>query len=158
MAELTINGKTIVSKGSFFFSKRADERYKNVDEEDGKKLETPGIESIYLGLLQRDTYSLVKFWDCACANYPQENINIEDIESALSEEIEKQKDTIKLLREALSCLEDSGFFKQQIRVFWNNFVMMTKRGSEEEQKKRLDQYEMMKEMRDNLIQDEKQEV
>lgn len=151
MTTLTIKDTNITAKGSFFFAKRADERYKSVDEVDGKKLETAGIESIYLGLLQRETYALVKFWDCACANYPQVNISVEDVEQALSEIIEQENDTIFLLKEALQVLEDSGFFKQQIKTFWNNFFMMTTRGTEEEKAERLDKYNMMLEMKNNLV-------
>lgn len=112
--ELEIKNEVVEAKGSFLFGERAKE-YSTKDK-DGN--ETPGINAIYLGLVQRKSDALLNFWNCATAH--QGKFKETHIKQALSEVIEEKEDTIELIRGAIETLEESGYFKQEIKGFWLN--------------------------------------
>lgn len=111
---LTIKGKDFEAKGSFAFAKKAKE-FDGRDEEGNK---TEGLTKIYNGLLQRKTDSIVDFWECATAK--DRSIKRTHIEEALSDIIEAEDTTLTLIQGAVDVLDNSGFFKEEIRNFWMN--------------------------------------
>lgn len=146
---LEIKGDEVEAKGSFLFARRAKEYA--VKDKDGN--ETPGLNAIYLGLLQRKTDSLLEFWDCATAH--QTKFKKTHIEQALAEVIEEKDDTIELIRGAIETLEDSGFFKQEINTFWDNVNMSHQTVKGEEKKEEAKQSaETMKSLRRRIMEPE----
>lgn len=149
MAILTIKGIEHEAKFNFLFSKKADEKYGEMDI-NGKK--TNGFHAVYMGLLQSSNESLVSFWDCGLAHLKgKEKPSIEDIQDAIVERIEEDEDTTPLLKEAYQAIDESGFFKQQSRKFWKNLDLMKTTGDSDEDKERnLKVYNMMDEARKEL--------
>lgn len=101
---------------TFSFSKRADEKYGDIDE-NGNKVN--GFHSVYMGLLQSSNDALVSFWDCGLAHIKgKEKPSVEDIQNAIVERIDEDGDTLPLLKEAYQAIDESGFFRQQLQKFW----------------------------------------
>lgn len=149
MPYLEINGKEYEAKTNFKFERRADEKY-STDE-------LGGFLTIYLGLLQYDAKAILQFWDCALAHYKDKKPSLEEIEEALEKRIEEDGDTEKLLKEAFKALDESGFFKKQLKSIWKELTAVPKEKkneTEEQRKHRLQQMEMaeaMKQRKKDLI-------
>lgn len=150
MAYLTIKGVEHEAKFNFLFSKKADEKYSEKDE-NGKK--AGGFHSVYMGLLQSDNDSLVAFWDCGLAHLKAtDRPSIEDIQNAIAERSEVDEDTLPMLKEAYQAIDASGFFKQQSRKLWKNIESLKNSGSTEEKRaENLKMYEVMDGYRKELM-------
>ncbi len=143
--ELVIKDQQVEAKGSFLFGERAKE-YATKDK-DGN--ETPGINAIYLGLVQRRTDALLNFWDCATAHVTR--FKKSDIQKALAEVIDEKEDTIELIRGAIEVLEGSGYFKQEIRGFWLNVRQSYKQAKPEDGQTKEEAKEAAKESAQSLV-------
>lgn len=150
MAILLINGVEHEAKFNFLFSKKADEKYGEKDE-NGKNV--GGFHAIYLGLLQASNDSIVAFWDCGLAHLKgKEKPTLEDIQNAVVERIEEDEDSLPMLKEAYQAIDASGFFKQQSKKSWKNFEMMKSIGKTEEEKaQNLKMFTMLDEARKELV-------
>ncbi|MFP7199680.1 tail assembly chaperone [Lysinibacillus halotolerans] len=147
MVTLMIGGKEYVGKCNFMFDRTADEKYGNVDETSGKKVD--GFSNIYTGLLNLDPNALLKFWDCALAYMHKEKPKLEDIEKALDERIEEDEDVLPAIQEAFNTIDESGFFKRQAKNFWKNIELMKEVGfkDKEEEKTFNASHRLMTEMK-----------
>jgi len=132
MPHLTIKGEDFQARTDFKFERMANDKYNT--EEDGQKI--GGFMSIYLRLLQFENEAIVQFWDCALAHYKKDKPIVEDIEEALYSRIEQDGDTEKLLQEAFTTLDKSGFFLKRVKSIWKDFAATpeTKKNETEEQK------------------------
>jgi len=128
MAFLEIEGKQYEAKMSFKFSRKADSKYKATEE-------VTGVESIYQNLLSYNTDALLSFWDCATAHY-KEQPSLDKIEEALESRIEEEG-IENLFKEAFQGIDNSGFFKLQLREFWNNLDMIDKMVKDEKEKEQM---------------------
>lgn len=144
MAFLTIDGKQYEAKANFKFERVADKKYK------GEEKEVSGLEKIYQDLMSYKTSALVAFWDCATAHYGKNQPSVQKIEEAL-EEIIEEHGTEQLFKEAFQTIDNSGFFKLQLKEFWNNLEMIEKfMDDEKEQKQAKVAKEMFKKRREEL--------
>lgn len=143
--ELELKGELIEAEGSFAFARKAKE-FDGKDEEGNK---TQGLNTIYNGLLQRKTDSLVDFWVCAAAK--KKNIKREHIEDAIESVIEENDDTIELIQGALDVLDNSGFFKQEIANFWLNVSQGYKAAEKENREKMKNSAQLLKGMHTAIV-------
>jgi len=147
-AILEIGGKDYEAKCTFKFDRVADAKY-NQKDKDGN--ETGGFSAIYTGLLQYSTKSLLQFWDCGLAYLGKNGPKLEEIEEALDAKIEEFGDIEPLFKEAFQTIDNSGFFKLQVKSFWKNIDLFEKTGKTEEEKEQNKKgVEMMKEARNEL--------
>lgn len=144
ITKLNINGKEYEAKATFFFDKVAKKFSTEETDENGKKVKSPGFNAIYGGILERETDSVADFWECATA-HEKAKPSREDIELAIMEEIDKTDDTINLLQGALHIMNDSGFFKQQARLYWSQLQKAPKMVKEEDKETTKAGIEIMKE-------------
>lgn len=135
MATLTIKDKQIEAKCSFAYDRVAEEKYKTIDE---KGNQITGFMSIYLGLLGFENQKLVAFWDCALAHLDKRP-SINEIEKAIDARIEADGDTEKLFKEAYKAMDESGFYKKQVKKLWENFDNLKTAGSTKEEKEKFQQ-------------------
>ena len=149
MAFLTIKDKEFEGKCTFKFDRLADEKY---DEEDAKGNKTGGFMSIYMNLLQRTHNKyLVAFWVCALAHLGKEKPTEAQIEEAIEARIEEEGDAESLFKETFNLVDESGFFKIQVKNFWKNLEFLKDMGKEEKEKaENMKMYNMMKSARDEL--------
>lgn len=138
MAFLTIDGKQFEAKANFKFERTADKKYKT-------KEEISGLEQIYQDLMSYKVSALLAFWDCATAHYHKGQPSPEKIEDALSEIIENgDEETVEqLFKDAFQTVDNSGFFRLQLKEFWNNLNMIDKMAKDEQEK---EQGKMAREM------------
>ncbi|MGW7900174.1 tail assembly chaperone [Staphylococcus shinii] len=151
--KLTILGKEVEAKGTFFFEKTAKEFKKENDKE-----EFSGFNLIYQGLLLQQADALVKFWYCASAYaFTSDKVKptLEDVETAVEAQIERDDDTFPLLQGAINVLDDSGFFKRQSKMFWFTMSQSQKLAKEEEKEKAENSYQLMKDFHAMIREDEK---
>ncbi|MFT4415324.1 tail assembly chaperone [Fredinandcohnia humi] len=140
MATLTIDGKQYEAKANFKFERVADKKYK----QEKKENELSGLEQIYQDLMSYKSSALVAFWDCATAHYVKNQPSLEKIEEALSELIENDPDAAEqLFKEAFQTVDNSGFFKLQLKEFWKNLDLIDKLAKDEKEK---EQAQIAKEM------------
>lgn len=138
MAFLTIGDKQYEAKTSFKFDRTADKKYGGDDE-------LTGLENIYQGLMGYKTKSLAAFWDCGTAHYgKREQPSVESIEEAIEKIIEEDEEEIEnLFKEAFKALDESGFFRLQLKEYWKNIDMLEQLAEDE---KDIKQAQMAKEM------------
>ncbi|MCK1976074.1 tail assembly chaperone [Jeotgalicoccus huakuii] len=148
--QLEIKGKDIEAKGNFAFARKAKE-FDDKDE-DGNKRE--GLTKIYNGLLSRKTDSIIDFWECAAAK--DKSIKREHIENAVEAIIEEEEDTLPLLQGALDVLDNSGFFKQEIKNFWLNVQQGHKATDAENKEKMKASAEILKGMHSAIMNGEEE--
>ncbi|WP_397537875.1 tail assembly chaperone [Rummeliibacillus pycnus] len=132
MATLTISKKDYEAKPSFAFLKHADKQYGTFNEQTGK-LEN-GLINILTGLVGGDVTFLPAFWDSALAHLAKGKPSLSEIETALEERIDQDEDTEPLLKEAYKVIQSSGFFKKQVREYWEAFEQAKDFGKTDEEK------------------------
>ncbi|MCP3741464.1 tail assembly chaperone [Rossellomorea sp. BNER] len=138
MTNLTINNKQYEAKANFKFEKLADKKYKDESQE------LSGLEKIYQDLMSYKSSALVAFWDCATAHYKKEQPSVDDIEEALTKLIEEDPENLdQLFKEAFQTVDNSGFFRLQLKEFWNNLDLIDKMATDEIEK---EQAQLGKEM------------
>lgn len=149
MAALTIKGKELEGKCTFKFDRLADEKY---NEEDAKGNKSGGFMNIYMNLLQQTHNKyLVAFWECALAYLGKEKPTEVQIEEAIEARIEEDGDAEGLFKETFRMVDESGFFKIQVKTFWKNLETLKESGNDDKDKaQNLKMYSMMKEARDEL--------
>ncbi|MFS0591781.1 tail assembly chaperone [Cytobacillus horneckiae] len=129
MAYLEINGVQYEAKASFKFERKANERYVDPNQE------YSGLEKIYQDLMSYKISALLAFWDCATSHLKKEQPSVESIEDTLVSLIEEDEEELeKLFKEAFQVIDNSGFFKLQLREFWKNLDMIDKLAKDEEEK------------------------
>ena len=148
--ELEIKGKDIEAKWNFAFARKAKE-FDDRDEEGNKR---EGLTKIYNGLLSRKTDSIIDFWECAAAK--DKSIKREHIENAVEAIIEEEEDTLPLLQGALDVLDNSGFFKQEIKNFWLNVQQGHKAADAENKEKMKASAEILKGMHKAIMNGEEE--
>ncbi|NRG43292.1 hypothetical protein HRF87_00770 [Bacillus sp. CRN 9] len=138
MAYLEINGVQYEAKASFKFERKANERYVDPNQE------YSGLEKIYQDLMSYKISALLAFWDCATSHLKKEQPSVESIESTLTSIIEKDEEALEqLFKDAFQVIDNSGFFKLQLREFWKNIEMIDKLAKDEAEK---EQAELAKKM------------
>ncbi|MBT2599084.1 MULTISPECIES: tail assembly chaperone [unclassified Oceanobacillus] len=144
MPYLNINGEQYEAKANFKFERKANEQYKDPNQE------YSGLEKIYQDLMSYKISALSAFWDCATAHYKKKQPTVDAIEDALSEVIEKDE-AEQLFKEAFQAIDNSGFFKLQLREFWKSVNMIDKMAKDDEEKEQaLAAKEMFLEKREEL--------
>lgn len=131
MAFLTINGKDLEAKCNFRFERLADKKY---SEQDKKGNDIGGFHALYSNLLQFSNKHLLAFWDCALDYLVKDKPKMEDIEAAIEARIEEDGDTEQLFKEAFEVIDESGFFKKQVKNYWKNINVYKESGKTEEEK------------------------
>lgn len=144
ITKLDINGKEYEAKATFFFDELAAKFATEEIDENGKKVKSPGFNVIYGGILERETSSILDFWECATAHLADKPSR-QDIKTAIQNEINKTEDTINLLQGALKIMNDSGFFKQKSRLYWSQMQKAPKMAKEEDKETTKAGIEFMKE-------------
>ncbi|ULG73221.1 tail assembly chaperone [Macrococcus brunensis] len=143
---VTNPGKTIKGKGSFFFTRKADKKYKSTDKEGN---EIDGVSAIFNDLTMYNDMALIKFWDCAAANHP----SLEVTEEEIIEEIQKIADeqgTAPLFAGALEVFT-KGFYKDKVDN--QDFMMQLSVSKEKDPEKKAElegNIEMLKEIRNHV--------
>lgn len=127
-AVLTIDGQQLTAKVNFKFEKLADKKYKD------EKGEMGGLEKIYSDLMSYKSSALIAFWDCATAQYGKNQPSIEKIEEALEKVFEsEEEDAVEnLFKDAFQSVDNSGFFRLQLKEFWKNLDLVEEMSKEEE--------------------------
>lgn len=133
--------KEYKARTDFAFARKADEKY-NKEDENGNKM--GGFMSMYLGLLDEDLLYLSAFWDCALSHL-KERPAVYQIEESLYKQVEEKGDDTPLFKQALTTLDDAGFFKKKAKSFWKDLDKMKDMGKDEEEKKK--NAEMAKELK-----------
>lgn len=131
ITELTINEIPYKAKGTFKFDIKAKQFAKKNDK---GEVEGTGFHEIYNGLLNRNPEAIVQFWVCAIAHYKVQPSQ-EEVQEAVEKVIEEKEDTLQLLQGAVEVLNESGFFKQQTKMFWfqmNQAPKLVKKDEKEE--------------------------
>ena len=134
---LEIDGKQYEAKVNFKFERTAEKKYRDEN--------YSGLEKIYQELMAYKTSALLSFWDCATSHLAKSQPSLEKIENALENEIENG-DVEQLFKDAFRAIDESGFFKLQLREFWNNLELIDKLAKNEEEK---EQGKVAKEMFQN---------
>lgn len=130
MAFLTIDGKQFEAKANFKFERTAEKKYKD------EKGELSGLEKVYQDLMSYKASAIIAFWDCATSHYAKGQPSIEKIEEALIEIIENgtEEEIEQLYKDAFKAVDNSGFFRLQLREFWNNLDLIDKLAKDETEK------------------------
>lgn len=130
---LDVNGKFFEGKCNFYFDQVAtlnfgtDEVKKKKNGEEyatGNKVSGSGIQAILSDLLELKIHAVVDFWECALAGYRQDKPSREEIEVALMNKIEKEGDTLPVIKEVVNEIDQSAFFKQDMAKFLKQFSLM----------------------------------
>jgi hypothetical protein len=140
MPTLNIGKKQYEGKLAFAFDKRANEKYAPKDKKEG----TTGLEKIYEDLLNYRTRGLSAFWDCALAYLKKDQPICDDVNDALEVVVESEG-TERLFKESFKALDESGFFKLQLREYWKNVNSIDKM-VDEEKKDEVKQANLAKKM------------
>lgn len=138
ITEIRINDKIFKAKGTYLFGKTAKKYATNeVDEETGKKLETDGVTSIFMGLMQQDPDKLIEFWHSATSHYLKEQPSFEEIATTIEDIAAETGDLKPYFVGALRMLNEDGYYKGKLQTLW--FMMkrssQTKKGEEKEKAK-----------------------
>lgn len=113
ITELEFKDAKLKAKGTFLFDIEA-EKYAKTDK-DGNT--TSGYHEILQGILNRNPLSIVHFWDCALAHIKNRPTK-EEIQDVIQDVIDKEGTTLGLLQGAVQVLGESGFFKEQFKMYW----------------------------------------
>lgn len=113
ITELEFKDAKLKAKATFMFDMHAEKYAK----EDKKGNVTSGYHEILQGILDRKTIAIVHFWDCALAHV-KNRPSIKEIQEVIQDVIEKESTTLGLLQGAVQILGESGFFKEQFKMFW----------------------------------------
>lgn len=129
---MNIGKQQFEPKANFKFSRVADKKYKT-DEN------LSGVEQIYQDLMSYKSNALVAFWDCATAHYGKSQPSVNDIEETLEEIIENgsEQDIEGLFKEAFKVIDESGFFRLQLKEFWNQLELIDQMEKDEEKKEQM---------------------
>lgn len=141
---LNINGEDVEAKAVFAFDHKAKQFARDEQDENGKTTKVTGFNAIYNGILERDTNTIADFWECATAYLGKNAPKRDDIETALMEVIEDKGDTVELLQGALDKMNNSGFFKQKSRLFWQQMNEAPKMVKEDEKESTQNGIDFMK--------------
>lgn len=139
-------GKRIVGKGSFFFTRKADELFSTKDKNGN---EVDGVTNVYSDLTAYNDLGLIKFWLCAAANHPGLQVSEDEIIVEI-QRIADEKGTKPLFAGALSVFTE-GFYKDKMEN--QDFMMSLAVKNEKDEKKReelVGHMSMMKEMRNHV--------
>lgn len=138
MAYLEIDGVQYEAKASFKFERKANEKYNDPNQE------YSGLEKIYQDLMSYKISSLLAFWDCATSHLKKNQPSVESIEDTLTSIIEKDEEALEqLFKDAFQVIDNSGFFKLQLKEFWKNIEMIDKLAKDDAEK---EQAELAKKM------------
>lgn len=147
MAQLLISETTHTAKFTFAFKNKADKEFNDLDSHGNRP---GGFNQIYQGLLQFDLDALRAFWMCGLAHLAKQPSK-SDIEAALEKRIEADGDVEPLFQEAFREIDESGFFKKAVKIFWENLDLFDKIASKEEKEQAIAGVEMMKSARAELL-------
>ncbi|WP_019169012.1 tail assembly chaperone, partial [Staphylococcus intermedius] len=75
--------------------------------------------------------AIVQFWDCALAHLKQRPTK-EEIQEVIQDVIEKEGTTLGLLQGAIQVLGESGFFKEEFKMYWFQMTQGPKMVKQEE--------------------------
>lgn len=140
ITELEFKDAKLKAKGTFMFDIQAEKYAK-----EGEKGETSsGYHQILQGILNRRTLAIVEFWDCAVAHI-KNRPSKEEIQEVIQDVIEKEGTTLGLLQGAIQVLGESGFFKEEFKMFWFQMSQAPKIVKEEEKEEATKAMEFMKE-------------
>ncbi|WP_414052884.1 tail assembly chaperone [Macrococcus animalis] len=142
---ITINNHIYQAKGSVAFSRTA-KLYAGKTEHKGKEVESDGVVSIFMGLLQQDVEKLIAFWHCATSHEKNNQLTPEQIEDYFMEEIDKGTDMLDYFKSALEVLNEGGYFKGKMRTYWFMMNTSAKAKSKEEKEESLAQVTMFKDL------------
>lgn len=132
MAELQIGKKKYEAKTDFRFEKHADKKYRKED----NKNEYSGLEQIYQDLLSFKSSALIAFWDCATSHLRKDQPSLDSIEEALIAIIEEEG-TDRLFKEAFKEIDESNFFKKQLKEFWKNLDLAEEMAEDDKEKRQI---------------------
>lgn len=140
ITELEFKDAKLKAKGTFMFDIEAE---KYAKEDKGGNVGS-GYHEILQGILNRKTKSIVEFWDCALA-YSKQRPTKQEIQEAIQDVIEKEGTTLGLLQGAIQVLGESGFFKEEFKMFWFQMSQGPKMVKQEEKEGMKAGAEFMKE-------------
>ncbi|UXR87133.1 tail assembly chaperone [Staphylococcus delphini] len=140
ITELEFKDAKLKAKGTFMFDIQA-EKYAKEDK-DGNV--SSGYHEILQGILNRKTIAIVQFWDCALAHLKQRPTK-EEIQEVIQDVIEKEGTTLGLLQGAIQVLGESGFFKEEFKMFWFQMSQGSKMVKQEEKEGAANAAKYMKE-------------
>ncbi|MBT2860996.1 hypothetical protein HIR68_11840 [Staphylococcus coagulans] len=139
ITELEFKDTKLKAKGTFWFDIEA-EKYAKEDKEGNSS----GYHEILQGILNRKTIAIVQFWDCALAHI-KNRPSKEEIQEAIQNVIEKEGTTLGLLQGAIQVLGESGFFKEEFKMFWFQMARAPKLVKEENREEAENALPFMKE-------------
>lgn len=140
ITELEFKDAKLKAKCTFFFDIHA-QKYAKKDENGN---ETSGYHEILQGILNRKTISIVHFWDCALAHV-KNRPSIQEIQDVIQDVIDKEGTTLGLLQGAVQELGESGFFKEEFKMFWFQFNQAPKLVKKEDKEEAKNALPFMKE-------------
>ncbi|MTV23009.1 tail assembly chaperone [Staphylococcus delphini] len=140
ITELEFKGAKLKAKGTFMFDIQAE----NYSKEDKDGNIGSGYHEILQGILNRKTSAIVQFWDCALAHLKQRPTK-EEIQEVIQDVIEKEGTTLGLLQGAIQVLGESGFFKEEFKMFWFQMSQGPKMVKQEEKEGAANAAKYMKE-------------
>ncbi|MEJ7542968.1 tail assembly chaperone, partial [Staphylococcus intermedius] len=140
ITELEFKDAKLKAKGTFMFDIQA-EKYAKEDK-DGNV--GSGYHEILQGILNRKTIAIVQFWDCALAHLKQRPTK-EEIQEVIQDVIEKEGTTLGLLQGAIQVLGESGFFKEEFKMYWFQMTQGPKMVKQEEKEEAANAVQFMKE-------------
>ncbi|MDM8326709.1 tail assembly chaperone [Staphylococcus felis] len=145
ITELEFKDAKLKAKGTFMFDIQA-EKYAKEDKEGNAN---SGYHEILQGILNRKTIAIVNFWDCALAHLKQRPSK-EEIQEVIQEVIEKEGTTLRLLQGAIQVLGESGFFKEEFKMYWFQMTQGPKMVKAEDKEEATNAVAFMKETYKNL--------
>ncbi|MGM7689761.1 tail assembly chaperone [Staphylococcus felis] len=145
ITELEFKDAKLKAKGTFMFDIQA-EKYAKEDKEGNTN---SGYHEILQGILNRKTIAIVNFWDCALAHLKQRPSK-EEIQEVIQEVIEKEGTTLRLLQGAIQVLGESGFFKEEFKMYWFQMTQGPKMVKAEDKEEATNAVAFMKETYKNL--------
>ncbi|UXR86173.1 tail assembly chaperone [Staphylococcus felis] len=140
ITELEFKDAKLKAKGTFMFDIQA-EKYAKEDE---KGNTNSGYHEILQGILNRKTIAIVQFWDCALAHLKQRPSK-EEIQEVIQDVIEKEGTTLGLLQGAVQVLGESGFFKEEFKMYWFQMTQGPKMVKAEDKEEATNAVKFMKE-------------
>lgn len=141
--QITINNHIFQAKGSVAFSRTA-KQYAGKTEHKGKEVESDGVVSIFMGLMQQDVEKLIQFWHCATSHEKNNKLTFDEIEEFFMDEIDKGTDMLEYFKSALEVLNEGGYFKGKMKTYWFMMNTSARAKSKEEKEESLAQVEMFK--------------
>jgi len=126
---LNINGKEVQAKGTIGFVKLAN-NYAGKTEVKGKEVDSDGIFSIFMGLMQRDPVKLTHFWHCATSNLTKSAVKLEQVEYAIEEYAEQNDSLLPLFAGALETMRESGMIKDKVNFYLDMMAQKAKKSKD----------------------------